>query len=47
MNVLLQILEDGRLTDSARKNSRFQELYNNNDIKYRGKYNKSKKIIRI
>ena len=47
MNMLLQILEDGRLTDSMRKNCKLQKYCNYNDIKYWCKTNYRQKIFRI
>ena len=47
MNMLLQILEDGRLTDANRKNSKFQKRSYNNDIKCRSKANYRYENIRI
>ena len=47
MNMLLQILEDGRLTDANRKNSKFQKRSYNNDIKCRSKVNYRYKNFRI
>ena len=47
MNMLLQILEDGRLTDANRKNSKFQKRSYNNDIKCRCKANYRYENIRL
>ena len=41
-NILLQVLDDGRLTDNKGQNSGFQKHHNHNDLKHRLSYNSRK-----